>query len=187
MTDWPRVKWSEAGQIADLLGWKDAAAGAKTPAAYFAALTGQARYADAVKFLALALPRLETVAWAARTVRDTEPVPAPNTPQAAALKAALLWLQDPVEGRRRAAQDAAEAAGGGAEAMAAMAAFYSGGSIAPPDCEPLPAPRDAAGKFSAGAVLLAAARSPDEDAALRAALKHGEMLAIEGLTDGARG
>ncbi|HEY0302001.1 MAG TPA: hypothetical protein VGC36_11730, partial [Rhizomicrobium sp.] len=145
MTQWPRVKWSEAGQITRLLGWADA--GAAPPAAHFAELKNGARYAEAVKFLALALPRLETVAWAARAVRDTAPGSAPGTPEATALKTALLWLQDPVETRRRAAFDAAQAAdSASAEAMAAMAAFYSGGSIAPIDCEPLPAPPDAAGR-----------------------------------------
>lgn len=185
--EWQRVRWSEAGQVTAQLGWREPPeAASQPPAVYFAKLKAQKRYGDAVKFLALALPRLETVAWAARAVRDTEPAAEPGSPEANALKAALLWLQDPVEGRRRAAHDAAQACdSASAEALAALAAFFSGGSIAPPDCEPLPAPRDAAGRFSAGAILLAAARSKDMDGALENILQRGEVLAAEGLKDNA--
>jgi hypothetical protein len=185
MTSWPRVKWSEAGQIAAILGWKEPEATARLPPAdYFARLKSEARYGDAVKFMAQALPRLETVAWAARAVRDIEPAAAPDSAEASALKSALLWLQDPVEGRRRAAFDAAQAADSASpEAMAAMAVFYSGGSIAPENCEPLPAPREAAGRFSAGAILLAAARNADMNEALRKLLSQGEALAMRGLNE----
>jgi hypothetical protein len=176
---WTRVKWSEAGQITALLSSRPAGEGdGLAPAEYFAGLLAAARYDGAVRFLALALPRFETVAWAARIVRDMARPAAPDQPETLALKSALLWLQDPVEGRRRSAFDAASAARPNSpEAMAAMAVFYSGGSVAPPDCQPLPAPREAAGRFAAGAILLAAARDPDMSGALRRALALGETLA----------
>lgn len=175
--EWSRVKWSEAAQITALLGRADEGRD-MAPARYFARLMSAGRLDDAVHFLALALPRFESVAWAARMVRDISGPERAGESEAAALKSALLWLQDPVETRRRAAFEAAEAApSDSAGRMAALAVFYSGGSIAPIDCQPLPAPREAAGRFAAGAILLAAARAPDMEAALRKALASGEALA----------
>ena len=127
----------------------------------------------------MALPRLEAVAWAARAVREIAPARA--GPEADALKAAMLSVNDPSETRRRAASDAATGVTRRAGRMAAMAAFYAGGSIAPPDCEPLPAPRDAAGRFAAGAVLLACAGVEEMDRALEVCLASGEALARSGL------
>jgi len=86
-------------------------------------------------------------------------------------------VQNPSDQRRRAAFDAAQAADScSPECMAAMAAFYSGGSIAPPDCQPVPAPRHAAGLIASGAICTAASRASDRKAALRSALKAGEAL-----------
>ena len=188
MSDWGRVKWSEARQVCAILDWPEEQAAAPldgAPSAFYAALRAAGREADAANFLGQALPRLEAVAWAARSVRDLQGA-ARKGPEAAALKAALLWIQDPTESRRRAAYDAAAAAdAASAEALAALAVFYSGGSVAPPDCPPLPAPRDAAGRFAAGAVLVAAARAPDMAAALGKCLDAGEALASEGLAAGA--
>jgi hypothetical protein len=185
MGEWRRVKWSEAGQITAALGWQETAErAALAPAAYFDALKRAARPGDAVRFLALALPRFETVTWSARVVRASEPAAAPDSAAGTALKAALLWLQNPVEGRRRGAFDAAQAAANkGAEAMAALAVFYSGGSVAPENCEPLPAPPHAAGRLAASDILLAAARSSDADRLLHDALALGETLAADGSSE----
>lgn len=176
---WTRVKWTEAGQVTAVLGWKAGAGDpsvSQTPHAYFDALCAAGRTTEAVEFLAQALPRWEAVAWAARAVREMGGMD--EEADARALKAALLWVQDPTEERRRAAQDAAEGAEpDSASRLAALAAFYSGGSIAPPDAEVLPAPRDAAGRFAAGAILTAAARSEDMDEALAASLGVGTAIA----------
>ncbi|HEX5280437.1 MAG TPA: hypothetical protein VFW28_10175 [Micropepsaceae bacterium] len=174
MEEWAKVRWSEAGQIIDILKWKESdSARASAPVAYFKSLVDRDKLDEAVSFLAQALPRHEVVTWAARTVRDLAP-PETEPAEQNALKAALLWVQNPAEARRRAAFDAAQAADScSAECMAAMAAYYSGGSIAPPDCEPLPAPRHAAGLFAGAAIRIAAGRSKDRKAALRTALKAG--------------
>jgi hypothetical protein len=136
MTRWARVKWSAAGQVARLPK-ADQADGA-TPEAYFTTLRKAGRLTEAAMFIGRALPRHETVAWAARAVRDfTRPEPA-SREDADALKAALLWVQDPSESRRRAAYDAAMAATDQeAEQLVALAAFFSGGSMAPEGCEPV--------------------------------------------------
>lgn len=162
-----------------ILGWKAATGDpspGQPPRAYFDALRAAGRDSDAVEFLSQALPRWEAVAWAARSVRDLSSPG--DEADARALKAALLWIQDPTEERRRAAQVAAEDAEPDSPArLAALAAFYSGGSIAPADAEILPAPRDAAGRFAAGAILTVAARSDDMDAALAASLGAGSAIA----------
>lgn len=186
MAGWSRVKWSEARQVLDILRAKEAAASpeaAMAPAVYFEHLRTGERENEAVKFLGQALPRLEAVAWAARTVRDlASPKADRHAPEARALRAALLWVGDPTEARRRAAYEAAEEADPASpESLAAMAAFFSGGSIAPADCPVVPAPRDAAGLFASGAVLAAAAAQPDMKAALKTALDAGVAIASQGL------
>lgn len=180
MSNWIRVKWTEAGQVLRLLGWPEADGPAATlpPDAFFRQMRETDRDDDAAEFLALALPRWEAVAWAARAVRDLTGDDDLDPGSAEALKAALLWVQDPTEPRRRAAQAAAEtSAETGAARLAALAAFYSGGSIAPLDCEPLPAPRDAAGRCAAGAVLVAAACAREPATALARCLDAGVALA----------
>src|SRR6185312_10407306 len=132
MSEWTRVKWTEAGQVV-ALGSEDAPEEKEWslgPSAYFIHLRAQARRTDAIKFLALALPRLEAVAWAARTVRDTKKSVEARPHEVRALRSALLWVSDPRENRRRAAWEAAqECAPASAERLVAMGAFCSGGSI----------------------------------------------------------
>jgi hypothetical protein len=185
MTDWTRVKWSEARQILSILDWPEAdgvADPVARPKIYFDALRSSGRLPEAVSYLGQALPRLEAVAWAARAVQDLRNGASPRAPEAAALKAALLWVQDPSENRRRAAFEAAERCEArSAERMAALAAFFSGGSVAPPDCPPVPAARDTAGRLASGAVLIAATAAPDMNAALQLCLDAGEALAANGV------
>jgi hypothetical protein len=184
MTEWNRVKWTEAGQVIDLLDWvpPPAEAAREAPEIYFRGLREGQRLEDAVFFLGMALPRHETVAWSARMVRDiTEGREQPRA-DAAALKAALLWVQDPSEPRRRAAFDAAQLADHAcAERLAAMAVFMSGGSLAPENVPPVPVPNDVAGRIGAGAILVAAAKSSDRLGAVNRALDEGDAIARWGL------
>lgn len=180
MVRWTRVKWTEAQQVTEQLDWPADAGAAAHPEAYFETLRRDGRLHDAACFLAQALPRHEAVAWAARAVRDLGASARPG--EAEALKAALLWVQDPSETRRRAAWSASEQAPDDSpERFAALAAFFSGGSIAPPDCAPVPAPRDTAARFAAAAVTLAAVRSGDPDGGLARALDAGDSLAASGV------
>jgi hypothetical protein len=117
------------------------------------------------------------VTWAARVVRDLKPPQNAAGVEADALKAALLWVQDPSDSRRRAAFDAANRINRPtAERLAALAVFFSGGSITPPDAPQVQAPKEMAGRFAAGAVLLASAES-DRLAALTKALDAGAVMA----------
>ncbi len=156
------------------------------PDRYFAELRAAGRRADAVDFLGQALPRLEAVAWAARTVRDKVPPGSGSEPRTRALRAALFWVQDPTDQRRRAAFEAAQACDPtGPEALAAYAAFFSGGSMSPPENPPVLPPKPACGRCAAGAVKLAALALDPTGAAMDAALDAGEAMAREGLQAGA--
>ena len=190
MARWSNVRWTEAGQVAETIGWSDFPLNSAhaAPETFADELRRQGRLMEAVQFLAHALPRFETVAWAARTVRDLPRRAAArgDEHQRAALRCALLWLQDPSETRRRAARAAADAVQtGGPERFAALAAFYSGGSLAPETCQPVPAPKGVTGRLASGAVLLAAEQCEDMKAALHTALDMGERIAVDGLTAGA--
>lgn len=178
MKRWKQVRWTEAGQVTAILEWPVSEHDQDPPEAVFDRLRKEGRDDDAVLFLGQALPRYEVVAWAVRTVRELSP-PDLAPRDAAALDAAQQWLRDPSENRRRAAYDASETAGSvSAQRMCALAVFFSGGSLAPPDVEPLPAPKDALGAFAAGAVLTAATRSGRRQEGLRAALALGDALAV---------
>lgn len=177
MRRWKQVKWTEAGQVAAILGWPASEQDADAPEAVFDRLREEGRDDDAAMFLGQALPRFEVVAWAAQTVRDLVPGEI-SKPDAEALQAALQWLRDPSENRRRAAFDAAAEAGDTSpQRMCALAVFFSGGSMAPADLEPLLAPKEAAGTFAAAAVLTAATRSGRREEGLRSALALGDVLA----------
>jgi hypothetical protein len=125
------------------------------------------QYLDAIRLLAYALPRREAVWWACLCARG---VAGPNPPAKvmAALQAAEQWVSDPSDGNRRAALTAAEAAGfDTAAGVAAAAAFWSGGSLGPPNGPAVPPPEHLTAHGASGAIMLAAvqadpARAPEK-------------------------
>ncbi len=122
--------------------------------------------AEARRFLAHALPVRETIWWAVRAI-STVADPADPEAQGTALKAAWNWVAEPTEASRRAAWDAAEQAGVDNPAgLAALAVFFSGGSLAPVGLPPVaPAPH-LAGDAAANAMTLATlTREPEKAAA----------------------
>ena len=182
---WNRVRWTEARQITAMLDWTAAAEGepdaSLSPQAFFEALVSSGRLVQATQFLGLALPRWDAVAWAARAVRDLRSGAERKPAEVEALKRALLWVQDPTEPRRRAVFEAAEAAPTSSpERLAALAAFFSGGTVTPPDCQPIQAPHDAAGKLAAGAVIAAVFSGPEPLRALENHLNEGVAMAQAG-------
>ena len=177
MARWTKVKWTEAAQIAEQLDWPDdARAGAGVPpSAYFAQLRAQGRVRDAVQYLGQALGRFEAVVWATHVVQanlDGDELPDE------ALTATIQWTRNPSEAHRRAAFAAADKARRESPSrLAALAAFFSGGSMSPDGQPPVPTPRDAAGRLAAGAVLMAAIQSKDRAASLDSALDQGDAIA----------
>ena len=177
MGRWKHVKWTEAGQLIALLGWPVSEQDREAPESFFDRLRADGRDSEATMFLGQALPRFAVVRWAAHLVRDLSP-PDPPAADAEALKSAFLWLQDPSDHRRRAAFEAASTADDQSpQRLCALAVFFSGGSLAPENLEPVLAPKEVAGKFAAGAVLSAAARSPNWQQALDAACQLGDAFA----------
>jgi len=183
MANWDRVKWTEAGQVGEMLGWPVAldGHGREPPQTYFAKLRQDGRLQDAAYFLGQALPRYETVVWAARVVQHLAGSSTAEA-DARALGATQRWVDDPSDPNRRAAFAAASGpAESTAAGLTALAAFFSGGSMSVEGQPAVPPPRDAAGRFAAGAVIVAAVRSGDQATALNTALDIGDMIAAQGL------
>jgi hypothetical protein len=127
-----------------------------TPRQFLDALIEKQHYLDAIRFLAYALPKREAIWWAcvcARSVAGGNPPPK----IAAALQAAEKWVADPSEENRRSAQPASEGAElGTAAGCAAMAVFWSGGSLAPPGLPVVPPDETLTAHGAACSVMLAA-------------------------------
>jgi hypothetical protein len=127
-----------------------------TPSQYLELLGEQQHVPAAIRFLAHALPKREAVWWACACAREAAG-PNPPAPAAAALKAAENWVANPTDENRRAAMPAAQAAGiASLSGTVAMAAFVSGGSLAPPNVPPVPPAENLTSELVGGAVLLAA-------------------------------
>ena len=130
-----------------------------SPIQFLDLLLEQRQFTDAVRLLAHGLPKTEAVWWAClcgRSVLGANPPPQ----AAAALLAAENWVANPSEDHRRAAQTAAEAAEVKTPAgCAAMAAFWSSGSLGPPDVPAVPPAEHLTAKGVAGAVMLAAVQT----------------------------
>jgi hypothetical protein len=149
------------------------------PRQFLDVLIEQRLHADAARFLANALPKREAVWWAclcAEQILGPEPVPA----EGAAVKAARSWAIDPSDENRRAAFTAAEAAKLGTPAgCAALAAFLSGGSLAPPTLTAVPPAEHLTAELVGSALAIAAVIKEPEKAAEKYAvfLKFGLEVA----------
>lgn len=132
------------------------------PREYVALLLEKKLFADAVRFVAHALPKREGVWWgwmcARRSAGEKPPVAAK-----AALDATERWIAQPNDANRRAAMDAAEKAGFELPAgCAGLAAFFSGDSLAPAGLPPIPPGPYLTAKAVAGAVIMAAVTEPEK-------------------------
>jgi hypothetical protein len=120
---------------------------------YARALTASNSPAGAVVFLAHLLPRREAVWWAIQCVRATLGRGADDE----AMRAADAWVHTPEDDNRRAALAACKAGNQrAATTWLAFAAGWSGGSVTPPDKDPMPAPPAACAQGVHTAILLAA-------------------------------
>lgn len=133
------------------------------PLDFVALLMEKALFPDAVRFIAHALPKREAVWWAwvcARRAAGENP----ESKIKAALAATEKWIAQPDENNRRSAMAAAEKAElGTAAGCAGLAAFFSGGSIAPPNAVAVPPGEFLTAKAVSGAVIFAAvAKEPEK-------------------------
>jgi Family of unknown function (DUF6931) len=134
------------------------------PGDYIERLCAEGLWADAVRFLAHALPQREAVWWACLAARAALGEAPPESP-AKAVAATEAWVYRPTEENRRAAMAAGDAAGNGSPARwAAIAAFWSGGSISAPDAPPVPPGEQLTAVAVAGAVQIAAVQTEPERA-----------------------
>ena len=160
-----------------------AAGGAATVPDLIDALEGAGFLVEATRCFAHALPRREAVWWAAMCARHTAPADLAETGRAT-LDAVELWVRQQNEEGRRAAMSRAEAIGFQTpEAWAAVAAFWSGPSISPPDQPPVPPPAHLTGVAVAGAVALAAVRGDAQRSPARLAqfLRSAREIAAGGV------
>ncbi len=177
---WRRVKWTRAGQIAALLdGVVDLEALYDQPPAQAFAALRQVDVAQAARFLAQCLPRMEALHWAAACLNAMTP---PDQPaRLVAKKAVNRWLAEPTDANRRIAYEAGQIVGWAtAEGAACLAVFLSGGSIAPAAQEQGVQPAlGAFGQAIAGAVMMASfgAGAAAFDRQLRANVDLGEKAA----------
>jgi len=146
-----------------------------SPREFLGALIAKHHFPDAVRFLAHAMPRREAVWWAWVCARRSAG-PEPEPPIQASLDATERWIAQPNEEHRRAAMKAAEEAElKTAAGCAGLAAFFSDGSLAPPNAPMVPPGEYLAAKAVSGAVIFAAIAVEPEKAGekFRAYLDQG--------------
>lgn len=126
-------------------------------------LASREQFLDALRVVAYGLTKRSAVEWALHCVRlaagdDLSP------PDREALDAAQAWIEKPEEAQRRRCEKAAEAGGYATPAAwVAAAAFWSGGSLAPPNVPVVPPGEHLTAHAACGAVMLAAvARQPEK-------------------------
>jgi hypothetical protein len=146
-----------------------------TPPAFLDLLIEKKEFPDAARFLAHVLPKRESVWWAwfcARRAAGADPSPEIRE----SLSATEKWISQPSDENRRQAMQAAEKAKFGTPAgCAGLAAFFSGGSLGPPDTPTNPPGEFMTAKAVTGAVIFAAVATEPEKAAekFRAFLAQG--------------
>lgn len=148
----------------------------------FLALESKGFLLEAARLLALALPRRQAVWWACMCALHTAPADLAE-PHRKAREAAELWVRQQTDADRRAAMRLAEQVGfDSPEAWAAVAAFWSGDSLAPEDGPKAPPPPHLAGLAVGGAVGLSAVRTKLDrrDARLQRFLESGRNIAAGG-------
>jgi hypothetical protein len=133
-----------------------------TPDQFLGILREKEQFTDALRFLAQALPKREAVFWAYACAKETAGDKPPEN-IAKALATVHKWIVDPSEENRRAAQPAYEAAELGTPAgCAAVAVFWSGGSMAPKEAPVVPPPDPLTGHGVASALMLAGVQKEAE-------------------------
>jgi hypothetical protein len=181
MNIWPKTNWTDAGQIFAFIGGAIRHDGpdealTQPPPVYFQKLVGDGKLYEAIYFISHALPRYESVVWAAQSLLASGSVDR-NNPLVVAV---LRWIDDPCEELRRKIEELiAEQTIITPEYMLANSAFMSGGSITIPESPPVLAPPDACAKFAAGAVFNAADESENSAQVLRQAADLGNAIASQ--------
>lgn len=165
-----KITAPEAAPLVEMAQLSDEARALLKPAMpvrpFLAALIDASLATDTLRLLAYALPKREAVWWACLCARQAQTDP-PNQADLEIIKASEAWVYRPNDQSRRAAMDLAMKTGfDRAGHWPAAAAFWSGGSIAPPEAPPVEPGPALTGNAVVGAVLLALVQ-PDARAADR--------------------
>ncbi len=141
----------------------------------FAVLITAGEQVTAIRYLAVALPRREAVWWACAVARRF-PAPAPLPEEEACWAVAEAWVYEPGDAQRRATYAPAKALDfSTAGAYAALGAYWSGGSLAPPETALVIPPGDALTGSAVGAsVILSCVPGPASEISHR----HETALAM---------
>ncbi|UYY57211.1 DUF6931 family protein [Sphingomonas sp. S2-65] len=180
MNPWGSVHVTRARQVGELMELRNAELAA--PEVPVHAHYEQLRASDsrqALGFIGHALPRAAAIHWAAALVAAQ---PSGAQEDRAALDQVLAWCDQPSDDRRRHAYALAQMADLHApERTLATALFYSGGSIAPANLNPVhPAPA-LANRLAVVAIVEAAYRGGDPQAFFAEALRRAEAIAEHGI------
>jgi hypothetical protein len=134
---------------------------------YIRLLIAEGKHQDAVHMVANLLPKREAVWWATQTARQTAPDPLPPEIEAA-IAASEKWVTELSDESRRACWLVGNKAGvETAAGSVAIATYFSGGSLGPPDQEPIPPDERITGKMVATSILVSVLRGgADERKAL---------------------
>lgn len=169
-------KYEQAAEILPLLSE------GMSPVAFLDKLVEEDRLKEASRFLAHALPKREAVWWACLCAREALPEGGDETAEGL-LKLAESWVRKPTDENRHSAMAAAEAAGFDSPASwAAVAAFWSGESLAPAELPPVAPSDELTGTAVAAATMLAAFAGDPATSAdrFRQFLKNGMDVAQGG-------
>ena len=124
-----------------------------------ARLEGAGFLGEAAALVAHALPPRQAVWWACMCARHTAVSGSDPATEATVRDRAEAWVRGQTDALRRAAMEQAQAAGfASPEAWAAVGAFWSGDSMAPPDAPKVPPAPHLPGVATAGSVALSAVR-----------------------------
>lgn len=184
MTDWTIVLWNDARQLAQHAKFnkEDWPNDAIVPQDHFEALRRDGEEGHAALFIASALPRLEAITWVAKVL--PQPTNAhPDYKDRQRLKDMVQrWVDDPDDENRRAIFDIAEDADPQwPETLLGLAVYFSGGSIAPPDLEPVLPDPEIAAHLAAAALQCAAIEFADTDESfMNRALDLAHNVAVKG-------
>jgi hypothetical protein len=149
-----------------------------SPVAFLSALAKGPTPEDALTFCAYLLPRREAVWWACQCLRAL--LAKPNASEAALVHSAEAWVREPEDHVRRAALGAGEAGSRNSPATwVALAAGWSGGSMARD--HHVPCPPHLTAKAVRIAILTALARldTRERDAAIKGCLDRALRLTEE--------
>ncbi|MDA1012977.1 MAG: FHA domain-containing protein [Planctomycetota bacterium] len=137
--------------------------GANSPKSVVQTMLDHKKFVEAMRAIGHGLPRRESVWWAAQCVRRL--ISKLSEQDQKTLVAAETWCAEPSEDHRRAAEAAAiEAKHETPAAWVAMGAFWSCGSMGPPDVPVVPPGPELIGTATSSAVLLAVVAEEPEKA-----------------------